>query len=228
VRVVIAAVLVTSVLSGTSSDAGAASTATVPVVVCPTSVSTYAPPTPVASSARVPASAAHLVVYSTTNAYVQILGPKGMACNGDIGGDGAGGITVARPYDGQLAHGGVAAEVEPTCVGCLLTMACPFFPAAMKAARQDGFRCPAQPRGQKTHRLSPSAVAFYDPSEEHIASYSAGLAPSDSPYPTNGLAVYTRTSVAMEAVCVLPASEHGVCTTVLDYFLATQARKWSG
>ena len=113
-------------------------------------------------------------------------------------------------------------------------LACPFFPAAMKAARQDSFKCRPQPRGQATHRLGPDAMAFYDPPNEHLPSYSAGLVPSGSPYPTNGVAVYypananaRRNPLAMEAVCVLPASEHVVCTTVLNYFLATQVKKWT-
>ncbi len=34
--------------------------------------------------------------------------------------------------------------------------------------------------------------------------------------------------MAMGAVCVLPVTEHALCTAVLDEFLATEARVFSG
>jgi hypothetical protein len=34
-------------------------------------------------------------------------------------------------------------------------------------------------------------------------------------------------STAMEAVCVLPASDHGTCTAVLNEFLTTQVKKFT-
>ena len=58
-------------------SAGAEATVSVPVIVCPTSVGTDLPPSPVADSARVPASAAHLEVYSATSAAIQLLGLRG-------------------------------------------------------------------------------------------------------------------------------------------------------
>lgn len=218
--------------------ADAAPTAHVPVIVCPTSVGASGPPAPVASSATVPASAAHLFVYSTTNAYLQVLGPRGLACRAAIGADGNATITVFHPYsNGGIAKGGVSAVADPACVSCLLTLACPFFPAAMAALHKDYgtvLRCPSQPLGQVVRRLSAEAVAFSDPAEEYVPARSESLVPSDSPYPTNGVVVYGtylfrnryRDSTAMEAVCVLPASEHAVCTDVLNELLATQVRKF--
>jgi len=78
-------------------------------------------------------------------------------------------------------------------------------------------------------------VAFYDPPSEYVPSTSDELVPSNSPYPTNGVVVYgkykckgTTNPMAMGAVCVLPVSEHAMCTAVLDEFLATEARAVSG
>ena len=58
--------------------------------------------------------------------------------------------------------------------------------------------------------------------------------PPNSQFPENGVVVYDtylyrsyKDTIAMEAVCVLPPSEYTICTTVLNYFLATQVRKWT-
>jgi hypothetical protein len=216
--------------------AGATSTTTVPVVVCPTSLGVNSPQTPVASSARVPASATGLVVYSATSGYIQILGPRNLACQAEIGADGDGEITVApaNSPNQAIGRGGVGAVADPTCLGCLLTLACPFFPAALAAARHYQYGCTAPPFGQVTHRVSADAVLFSDPAGEYVSPRSEGLVPSDSPYPTKGVVVYDtytykgyHDSTAMEAVCVLPANEQDICTVVLDEFLATQVRKFT-
>ena len=214
----------------------AAPTATVPVIVCPTGLGVNSPQTPVPSSATVPASASHLVVYSATSRYIQILGLKGLSCQAGIGADGSGTITaaLAGSYNLSLGHGGVAAVAYPTCVGCLLSLACPFFPAAEKAAQHDGYNCPTQPLGQVKYRLSGDAVAFSDPSGEYVSPHTESLVPTHSPYPSNGVVIYGtylydgryHDSTAMEAVCVLPGSEHTTCSAVLNEFLATQVRKF--
>jgi hypothetical protein len=197
------------------------------------------PSTPVASSASVPAAAAHLVVYSTTSGYLQVLGPRDLACQASIGADGNTSINISHPFsNGGIAKGGISALVFSSCVGCLLTLACPFFPAAMAALHKEygtSLPCPRQPLGQTVRRLSAEAVAFSDPAGEYVSARSESLVPSDSPYPTNGVVGYGsylfrnrfRDWTAMEAVCVLPASEHAACTDILNEFLATQVKKFT-
>ena len=144
IRVLIAAVLgLTLLLVAIPRASGGAPTARVPVIVCPTGLGVNSPQTPVPSSATVPASASHLVVYSATSRYIQILGPKGLSCQAGIGADGSGTIMAAPAgnYELSLGHGGVAAVAYPTCVGCLLSLACPFFPAAEKAAQHESSLC---------------------------------------------------------------------------------------
>ena len=236
-RALIAAAFGLTVVVVPVPTASATTTATVPVIVCPTSLAISSPQTPVASSVTVPASAAGLVLYSATSAYIQILGPKNLACQAGIGADGTGTITALPAHsDNQgIRYGGIEAVAYPTCMRCLLILACPFFPAALKAARHDGYSCPVQPLGQVVHRLSSHTVAFSDPPGEYVPPASQSLVPSDSRYPTNGVVVYASylyrgrypNSTAMEAVCVLPASDHGTCTAVLNEFLTTQVKKFT-
>jgi hypothetical protein len=236
--VIVLVVLVTASvvpISAASAAETAVTAVTVPVIVCPTTVGVNNPPTPVPAAARVPAVAAHLAVYSATSAAIQLLGPTGWACHASIGADGSSGITAVPP-DRSIAinDGGVAALIDPACRGCMLSLACPFFPAAMRDLRHEALLpCGPQPRGQVVHYLSPWSVAISDPAGEAVPKNSGGLVPSDSLYPTNGVVVYGaytwkqyHVAVAMEAVCVLPASEHSSCTAVLDEFLSAQAEKF--
>jgi hypothetical protein len=91
--VLVLASVLTSVAVNVPPTNAAGPTVTVPVLVCPTGVQAETVPTPVGSSARVPASAAHLVVYSSINGYIQILGQPHWACQAGVGSDGAS-ITV--------------------------------------------------------------------------------------------------------------------------------------
>ncbi len=220
--------------------AGTKATATVPVVVCPTSVGAASSPRPVPSSAKVPATGAHLVVYSTTSGYLQVLAPKGFFCNGSIGADGGASLTASAPspfYNpSSLGNGGVSTEAVPTCVGSQLLLACPFFPVALVALHREypGTSCDPQPLGQHVKRLSADVVAIYDPAGEAVPSSSGGLVPNNSPYATDGVVVYAKyryqgytDTTAMEAVCVLPTDEHATCSTVLDVFLQTQVAKFT-
>ena len=239
-RVLIAAALWVAVLvSALVPIASAAPTATVAVLVCATSVGVNSSPKPVESSARVPPSASQLVVYSATSGYIQILGPKGLSCQAGIGADGTGSITASFSGDAQgIGRGGGEAVAYPACGGCILTLACPFFPAALRALHNQykgTLSCGSQPLGQTVRRVSTDAVAFSDPAGEYVSPKANSLVPSNSPYPTNGVVVYETylykgryaNSTAMEALCVLPAAEHAVCTVVLNEFLATQVRKFT-
>ena len=71
----------------------------------------------------------------------------------------------------------------PTCLECQLTLACPFFPAALKALHSNypGTSCGKQPLGQTVRRLSPDAVAFSDPAGEYVPTQTGSLVPSNAP-----------------------------------------------
>jgi len=167
-----------------------------------------------------------------------MLGPRHLDCQGSIGADGGANITAfnGSSVSGGIGHGAVTAVAYPTCYGCQVTLACPFFPAALKALHNTypGMSCGKQPLGQTVRRLSPDAVAFSDPAGEYVSSQAGSLVPSNSPYPTNGVIVYETyryrgnpNTTAMGAACVLPASQHAVCTVVLDEFLATQVKHFT-
>jgi hypothetical protein len=57
-----------------------------------------------------------------------------LACQAAIGVDGGASINANPAYSGSegVGHGGVAGVVSPSCVSCILTTACPFFPAATR------------------------------------------------------------------------------------------------
>jgi len=144
---------------------------------------------------------------------------------------------VASPKSGVLDRGGVEASSSGDDSAAASLAACSFFPKAMLAVLQDprtaAVGCPAQPPGQTVHRLSPEAVAIFDPAGEDVPVNPASLVPDDSPYPTNGVVVYgiqvshgRSMAVAIQAVCVLPSSERGICDVVLSYLLATQPKKF--
>ncbi len=85
-----------------------------------------------------------------------------------------------------------------------------------------------------TRRLSAVAVAFYDPAGEYVPPDSRSLVPSNSPYPSNGVVISgtyvykgIKNANAAEAVCVVPESEHAICTAVLNQFLAEEAKDLS-
>ncbi len=218
--------------------AGAASSTSVPVVICPTGVGVATVPVPVPATARVPVTAAHLSLYSSVNADLEVLGPAGSACQASIGADGNTTVDVwpvANLY-GTLAKGGVAALYYPACVGCQLAFACQFFAGARRQLKADGYpACDARPLGEVVRTVRPYAVSFTDPPGEHVPYKGEGLVPSDSAYPTDGVAVYGsypyhghRADVVLGAACVLPVGQHAACMAVLKAFVALQARRFPG
>jgi hypothetical protein len=222
-----------------AATAEALTTTVVPVIVCPTGVGVNAPPAPVPGSTSVPISDAHLVVYSSVSGAIQLLGPKGSSCQAGIGADGNSSIFVVPAWgDTQtLTDGGSWAAIYPACVGCMWSVACPFFPALAKTEVSLYGKCPAQPLGQVVRRLRADAVGFYDPPGESVPPRDGDMVPPNSLYPTNGVVIYATYSFrykgqpetgsfAMAGVCVLPASEHSTCSGVLDDFVATQPKRY--
>ena len=155
--------------------ATAASPATVPVVVCDTgSGGLPLTPAPVAVSAKVPAADRDLEVYSLVAGSFQVLAPRTMGCQGIVGTDGTTNISVGpdevpEPGAAQVTVG-VTATFIPACYGCMLDLACPFFPAAEQLWERSytNMQCTSQPKGQSVYRLGADAVAFSDPAGEYV------------------------------------------------------------
>ena len=121
----------------------------------------------------------------------------------------------------------------------MLDLACPFFPMAEQLFEKayGKMQCTLQPKGQSVYRLGADAVAFSDPPGEYVPTLDRALVPNDSPYPTNGVVLFYSVLsyvvqngqrhrdgsywTALDAVCVLPASERHICTEVLNEFVAT-------
>jgi hypothetical protein len=86
-----------------------------------------------------------------------------------------------------------------------------------------GVQCPQRPTGESVVRLSKTAVAFEDPPRVKGTGN-----PSGGPLPANGVVVYKArpgrsaagtpdtTGFLFEETCVLPASEHTLCTALLN------------
>jgi hypothetical protein len=229
-----------------ATTATAAPAAAVPVVVCDTS-SGGPPltPAPLPSNADVPVGDRNLEVYSLVAGSFQVLAPRTMGCEGTVGADGTTLISVGpnEPTGPWAAPAvGVTAYVIPACYGCMLDLACPFFPVAAQLLEKGygNMQCTPQPKGQSVYRLGSDAVAFSDPPGEYVPTLDRALVPNDSPYPTNGVVLFYRVPLvhrprrsqppwrlhwtALDAVCVLPASGHHVCTEVLNEFVATHGR----
>jgi hypothetical protein len=149
------------------------------------------------------------------------------------GADGSGGVVVSPPGEFVPSDWGAGWELpadssvqaiigtqSSACMGCGEAQACPLFGTAAKDFQASFERpCPAsRPTAETTTRLSAGVVAFADP---------AGVAgdgiPSGGRYPANGVMTYYSGNEAGSWVetCTLPAASKDVCTTTLDYFLAS-------
>lgn len=209
-------------------------TVTVPVVVCPTTVGLPMAPAPVPASTQVSAPTAHFAVYSTVSAGIQVLGPAGLDCQGNLAVNGSTSITVwpQAARSETIANGGVSAAVYPACTGCMISFACQFFPSARKQLPPGAPACPAPPLGQVVHRVNPYTVVFSGPPHRHVPMAPLGLVPSNSADPTSGLVIFGSyryknywPDVALGAACVLPASKQAICNAILDDFRASELRR---
>jgi hypothetical protein len=69
----------------------------------------------------------HLSLYVDREELLSVIGPRGFRCVAAIGADGGGGMDIYRKGDGQL---GGSVSTVPSCVACLLQLACPYFESA--------------------------------------------------------------------------------------------------
>ncbi len=163
-----------------------------------------------------PRSTAGLVAYTNTELF--LIGPAHMACAGAVGADGSADVVVwprGQRSPRQHSRGdGVTLSVIPACVGCMASVACPFFPSF---ASKLGFPCTSGvPASEVVDRLSSHVTGFEDP---------PGVAgdgwPSGGKDPANGLVgIKGRGGVVYSSTCTLPSRKHAVCTVTLNDVLA--------
>lgn len=191
-----------------------ASAATVPVVRCQTEfgVSGPAPSTP--SRLSVAGSTHGLVAYTNTASY--LLAPSGMRCSGIVAVDGGSQVVVWPQGHGPPAlhshTAGLTLMLEPACVSCKATDACPFFPSL---ARQLDFPCTGGiPTHEHVYRPRPNLAYF----EDFPGTAGSGW-PSGGPDPANGVVGYTGDGLngsVFRSTCTLSARQHSICVESLN------------
>lgn len=202
--------------SAASREAASLHAAPVPVVDCPTEFGAEGQRqrTPATVDVISPASTLGLTAYTNTQLY--LIGPRGMRCSGIVAADGGSEVAVWPEHHSQpRPHSrtdGLTLSLEPACVSCKAEEACPFFTAL---ARHLGFPCESGvPKDERVYRLRPNLVLFEDP-----PGVSGSGWPSGGPDPANGLVGYTgnsKTGLVYRSTCTLPASDHSICTTILN------------
>ena len=207
-----------------------------PVVPCQTDYgisTTTTSSLPPSVSVRVPSNEAHnLVVYADTQGILLLVGPHdGWTCHGLYGADGSGGLLISPvgeqvpndPWGWHLVTGSdVQAIVGIESGGSDVQgagLVCPLFASAASAYAQDNVGiCPARSAEQAVTTISSVAVGFEDP-----AGVTGDGVPSGGQNAANAVALYQprdNEPNAYIATCTLPASQHHLCTAVLNHFVA--------
>jgi hypothetical protein len=135
---------------------------------------------------------------------VLVLAPAGWGCSGEVGADGSTSMGITHGHESvtesAIVSGGYAGSFE----------ACSLFRDARPPVR-----CAEHPPLAETDvRLSRTAIAFHDPPGVHGTGVRSGGA-----LPAYGVMLYdpsVSTGFYFEETCVLPASEHRLCTVLLD------------
>ena len=210
--------------------------ATLPVLACPTSYALEPAPAakilPRTISASVPKDlASQLSVYADEAGLMDVLAPTGWDCTASLGADGSGGVTVLPAGEvlpntsNALPAGSTAEAIVATqnggCQGCADYQACPYFAAA---AQSLGTPCTSTPPSTESIApLSSTVVSFSDPPRT-----AGGANPSGGQYPANAVMTYVmyrpgsvgNTVTSWLETCTLPYSQHALCTSVLNDFVA--------
>ncbi|MGA2519930.1 MAG: hypothetical protein ABSG81_03820 [Acidimicrobiales bacterium] len=226
----------------TSTTVAATVAATLPVTVCPTTDGTPPPSTsvPVPSSleVQVPSNLADtLAVYSDTQGFMKVVGPRAWSCTALLAADGSGGVAVYPPaqplppsWSSQwhLAAGSaveaIVADETSACVGCTVGQACPLFASARSAYDSEiGRPCPTRPAQEWVGQESAGIVSFEDP-----PGVAGDGAPSGGADPANGIMTYYPQSPdgSWLETCTVPSSAGpGLCAAVLGDFLSRYGQK---
>jgi hypothetical protein len=181
-----------------------------------------------------------VAVYTDEYSVQSVLGPRGWRCVASYGADGSGGITVYAPSErspGFYPHfttnksglRGINVFAQPSCVGCYLEMARPYFKRAlMRVQRWFHGPRPAKcriPRRERVRTLSSTLVSAIDPPRVTGNNY-----PSGGPYFAIGNVFLSDstsergTSGSYFMTCALPSRDHALCYASLNWF----AKHWTG
>jgi hypothetical protein len=211
----------------TALGAGARGGPVVPVVACPTTYGGAAPkglpvlPRTMSTSLGL-AIASALAYYSNAQrSLAPVLGPRGWSCQVQVGADGTTSIDVYPHGLGAKPAGtgspDVRAQSGSTCQGCVYGLVCALVPYAGAQLGFSMLPCPPRRHDEVVTWLSGSAHDAKPPVHDVVAFEQPG------PDPTNGALLYDYRSsqggFASEATCTLPASEHDLCSAVLNDFV---------
>jgi hypothetical protein len=216
----------------------------VPVRVCPAMAGAAWGRGPRIPRTRViaepPTIARQVAVFTDAYSVQSILGPRGWRCVASYAADGSGGITIYAPGErspGFFPHfttnksglRGLHVFAQPSCVGCYLQMACPYFKRALVRAHR-WFHGPRQatcrvPRHERVRTLSATLVRVIDPRRVTGNNY-----PSGGGYVALGNVFFSDsksaagTSGSYFMTCALPSRDHAICYASLHWF----AGHWVG
>lgn len=222
----------------------AASLQLVSVRVCPAATGTVwrkGPKIPRSLEIVEPRSIARQVAVFTDEFSVQsVLGPRGWKCVASYSADGGGGITVyapSEPSPGFFPHfttnksglRGIHVSAQPSCVGCYLQMACPYFKRALLREHR-WFHGPRAaecrvPKHERITTLSTTLVSAVDPVHVTGNNY-----PSGGRYVAIGNVFFSDSrstrgsSGSYFMTCALPPQDHAICYASLNWF----AKHWQG
>jgi len=217
--------------SPTTSSASSLESASVPLIVCPTTfaVSTQPTASSLPSSTTVDVSSDlvnQIAVYTDDGGAMKLVGPANWHCSASYGADGSGGVSIypagqsapsAGPFTASSAEAVVGIETS-ACAGCREFQACPLFSsAASDLQRDENLTCRETPPPEETvDQLSAGVVAFQDP-----PGVAGDGSPSGGPYPANGVMTYYsgNDNGSWLDTCTLPANESQVCTVALNTFV---------
>jgi len=217
----------------TAPPASVAQTASLPVVVCPTSFGatpSTAPSLPQTMQVEVgPGQASELAVYTDSQGSMKLVAPVGWQCDAQYGGDGTGGVIV-HPGDEPVSALGappagspveaVAGSETSACGACATLQACALFTAAASTYQsQLHTPCPVpKPAAETVYPISSGIVAFEDPP----GSRGLGVA-SGGANPANSVMTYHPDAAngSWQETCTLPANQKAICTTILNNFIAS-------
>jgi hypothetical protein len=187
---------------------------TVPVVHCPTTYGVAQPPPRLPGRLAVSASAhavAGLDAYGSGVLF--LLAPHGMHCHALVGADGSANIVVAAASTSHVRQPALSAYFADT-PGTSASLACPLFASASR--QLSGVACPrTKPAREQTSVGAQGTLYFSDP--PHVRGEGT---PSGGSYSARGAMTFVPTSkgfngYAFVATCTLPASDHGICSTIL-------------
>jgi hypothetical protein len=203
-----------------ATHSGAARTATLHVVRCPTEFgSSYrAKPLRTITVAASPSAVHGLVAYTNTELY--LIAPSGERCAGIVAVDGGARIEVWPAHEAKPGqHGRGAGQTlfsDTACVGCKADDACPYysqFAALLTIPCAGGI-----PVGERAYGFTTHITQFADP--PHVAG--SGW-PSGGPYTASGVigvnGSFTQGAV-FRSTCTLPSAEEAVCKISLDDVVA--------